>query len=86
MREFYHFVAIIVICIALIFICAFGVITTLQLTVSPLSCRDFGKYTGMKTTHSFWDGCFVELPDGRIVQKSVFNDITQKEYKVKISE
>lgn len=53
-------------------------------TGGPATCEAFGKHARMETSFDFWAGCFVTMPDGRVLEKDIARAIWKKDYKVSI--
>lgn len=84
MRDVFEFVGIVV---GIIVGSAASVFLTMALwayTAGPFSCAGFEHHTGMSTSYDFWAGCFVELPDGRVLPEDIAREIWKKDYKVSI--
>ena len=80
-------------------VCAviFGVLMTIFLSVFFISavwtytwyrpaCEDFGKGMKLHTEFHFWHGCFVTMPDGRVLPDSTAKDILRQEYLFKFKQ
>ena len=69
----------------------FGILLTLFLTVffiaavhthfwATPACAAFGEGMKLQTEFRFWYGCFVTMPDGRIMPTHIAEDVMRKEY------
>lgn len=52
----------------------------------PLSCTALAEGMHVKTEYRFWYGCFVTMPDGRILPESIARDVLKQEYRVDIKQ
>lgn len=62
----------------------FGLCALWAWTAGPKSCESYGRYMGLKTTFDFWNGCFVEMPNGEILPKDIANKVLSNEYQIKV--
>ena len=50
------------------------------------ACEDFGKGMQAKTEYHFWYGCFVAMPDGKILVESDARKVMQQEYRLELNQ
>lgn len=63
---------------------AFLFVALAALTIGPQSCAAYGEAMSLRTEFEFWNGCFVEMADGRVLPEDVANDVLRQEYRVKL--
>jgi hypothetical protein len=52
--------------------------------IGPSECEEFGSGMRLKTEYKFWQGCFVTMPDSRVLPESIARDVMRQEYKVQV--
>jgi hypothetical protein len=52
----------------------------------PNSCAAYGEGAKLKVEWRFWHGCFVTMPDGRIMPESDARAVMKQEYRVDLKQ
>lgn len=81
-HDFLEMIGMILALMFAMFVSIFMVAALWQVTISKSECDSYQDVTGLETTHDFYNGCFVTMEDGRIVQKKIYEDIITNDYKI----
>lgn len=52
--------------------------------VGPRACTEFGEGMKAQTEYKFWRGCFVTMPDGKVLPENIAMDVMRQEYRVEV--
>lgn len=52
--------------------------------IGPRACAEYGEGMNVSTEFKFFQGCFVALPDGRMLPESIARDVLRQEYRVEV--
>lgn len=72
--------------IILVVLTAFLCMCVWTATVERPICREFGAGMKLETQFNFWAGCFVVMPDGERLPKSLAEKVLVQRYKLQVEE